>query len=300
MIDGPNIVERLFGIDARLKNGWGVLAGAYAGSKLASGTVKTAAKGADFMTGGKLSDAKNQIGNRNRKGTSNTRATSPNASSKVGLQENEKNITDAKDTSKQATPDNLKNVTDETADLSGSSASKSISSQQDEEQPSGHRKQPKAPSPIDMDSSPSKHTKTRSNKGEQMNSQLNSANLSDITEQGKDAGTLSNLVSTGGSNNDNSQSSAIETSTGSFYTDSPVQDNHSINTQTGTKQQSADHIGQITDHTAPQTTHRTATAQATVQRATASTVKRRPSAYQIPTTASIEKLKPKNCQGSFF
>lgn len=37
VIDGPNIVERLFGIDAGLKNGWGVLAGAYAGGKLISG-----------------------------------------------------------------------------------------------------------------------------------------------------------------------------------------------------------------------------------------------------------------------
>lgn len=37
VVDGPNIVERLFGIDAGLKNGWGVLAGAYAGGKLLSG-----------------------------------------------------------------------------------------------------------------------------------------------------------------------------------------------------------------------------------------------------------------------
>lgn len=56
VIDGPNIVERLFGIDAGLKNGWGVLAGAYAGSKLVSKTGKFAAESADFMTGGKLSD----------------------------------------------------------------------------------------------------------------------------------------------------------------------------------------------------------------------------------------------------
>lgn len=37
VVDGPNIVERLFGIDAGLKNGWSVLAGAYAGGKLLSG-----------------------------------------------------------------------------------------------------------------------------------------------------------------------------------------------------------------------------------------------------------------------
>lgn len=40
VVDGPNIVERLFGIDAGLKNGWGVLAGAYAGGKMASGLGK--------------------------------------------------------------------------------------------------------------------------------------------------------------------------------------------------------------------------------------------------------------------
>lgn len=33
VVDGPNIVERLFGIDAGLKSGWGALAGAYAGAR---------------------------------------------------------------------------------------------------------------------------------------------------------------------------------------------------------------------------------------------------------------------------
>ncbi len=40
VVDGPNIVERLFGIDAGLKSGWGVLAGAYAGGRLATGVGK--------------------------------------------------------------------------------------------------------------------------------------------------------------------------------------------------------------------------------------------------------------------
>lgn len=40
VIDGPNIVERLFGIDAGLKSGWGVLAGAYAGGKMLTGVGK--------------------------------------------------------------------------------------------------------------------------------------------------------------------------------------------------------------------------------------------------------------------
>lgn len=42
VIDGPNIVERLFGIDAGLKSGLGLLAGAYAGSKMIGGTAKGA------------------------------------------------------------------------------------------------------------------------------------------------------------------------------------------------------------------------------------------------------------------
>jgi hypothetical protein len=40
VIDGPNIVERLFGIDAGLKSGWGVLAGGYALAKGSGSAVK--------------------------------------------------------------------------------------------------------------------------------------------------------------------------------------------------------------------------------------------------------------------
>ncbi|MFZ2464770.1 MAG: hypothetical protein WAW77_14365, partial [Caldibacillus thermoamylovorans] len=43
VIDGPNIVERLFGIDAGLKSGWGVLAGAYAGGRMVAGLGKSLA-----------------------------------------------------------------------------------------------------------------------------------------------------------------------------------------------------------------------------------------------------------------
>ncbi|MCQ6276408.1 hypothetical protein JMM81_15950 [Bacillus sp. V3B] len=48
LIDGPNIVERLFGIDAGVKSGWNVLAGAYAtytGTKGLAGGVANLAKG---------------------------------------------------------------------------------------------------------------------------------------------------------------------------------------------------------------------------------------------------------------
>ncbi|WP_393964402.1 pLS20_p028 family conjugation system transmembrane protein [Exiguobacterium sp. S22-S28] len=52
LIDGPNMVERLFGIDAGLKRGWGVALGAYAvgkgtakvGARVASQTMKMASR----------------------------------------------------------------------------------------------------------------------------------------------------------------------------------------------------------------------------------------------------------------
>lgn len=51
VIDGPNMVERLFGIDAGLKSGWGTLAGAYAGAKVASGLAKGTTNGAKGLAG---------------------------------------------------------------------------------------------------------------------------------------------------------------------------------------------------------------------------------------------------------
>ncbi|MBD8590404.1 hypothetical protein IFT92_21895 [Peribacillus simplex] len=43
VIDGPNIVERLFGIDAGLKSSWGSVAGGYAVAKGVTGATKGAA-----------------------------------------------------------------------------------------------------------------------------------------------------------------------------------------------------------------------------------------------------------------
>jgi len=55
VVDGPNMVEKLFGIDAGLKNGWGLVAGAYAATKLigsgASGLAKSSTKMAASMKG---------------------------------------------------------------------------------------------------------------------------------------------------------------------------------------------------------------------------------------------------------
>lgn len=51
VIDGPNIVERLFGIDAGLKSGWGVMAGAYTGGKAIAGTTKAVGRVGKSLAG---------------------------------------------------------------------------------------------------------------------------------------------------------------------------------------------------------------------------------------------------------
>lgn len=49
VIDGPNIVERLFGIDSGVKSGWSAVAGTYALARGATGTVKGASDVAKVM-----------------------------------------------------------------------------------------------------------------------------------------------------------------------------------------------------------------------------------------------------------
>jgi hypothetical protein len=53
IIDGPNIIEKIIGVDAGLSSGWKMLAGAYAGSRLASsigrGAAHSTARGAAAM-----------------------------------------------------------------------------------------------------------------------------------------------------------------------------------------------------------------------------------------------------------
>ncbi|MDE4084637.1 hypothetical protein PO902_06185 [Planococcus maritimus] len=71
VLDGPNMVERLFGIDAGLKSGWSVLAGAYAGSKMISAASTTlgstlsgsgsAANSKDPSTKSKAQKSKNEV-----------------------------------------------------------------------------------------------------------------------------------------------------------------------------------------------------------------------------------------------
>ncbi|MED1528305.1 hypothetical protein V7198_18430 [Bacillus pumilus] len=329
VIDGPNIVEKLFGIDAGLKNGWGVLAGAYAGSKLISKTGKFAAESADFMTGGKLSDAKNQFGNRNRKGVSNTKAPSPNASTKEGFQANTSNPTDVNDDSKNVSSSNVSNQTDDSVETSQSPVSKSIDSQLEEEQTQGERKQHRAPSPNDAERGLSEQSRTHIGEAGRMSSQQPSkdAMVSGVSEQRQGSETLANNVPTVGSltksstegnaqssiegshssqkvhakqrssvqtnidvTNEIDQSTTMSSRTVQTSSVSAVQDN-TTNTHTVTNQQNVQHTDQVNVQTAQQTSYRTVTGQETQQHAPAPTIKRRPSSYQIPSTVNIQKLK---------
>ncbi|MED4672387.1 hypothetical protein C7B90_10865, partial [Lysinibacillus fusiformis] len=68
LIDGPNIVERLYGIDAGIKSGWGALAGGLALAKVGSSIATGGYKGASNVMknlGNQLSSGKND-GNNNK------------------------------------------------------------------------------------------------------------------------------------------------------------------------------------------------------------------------------------------
>lgn len=92
VIDGPNIVERLFGIDAGLKNGWGVLAGAYAGGKLISGAGGAVMNGMSRSSGSRSSggteegdgQSEKASGRQNKSGAATENAMSPNADENKG------------------------------------------------------------------------------------------------------------------------------------------------------------------------------------------------------------------------
>lgn len=92
VIDGPNIVERLFGIDAGLKNGWGVLAGAYAGGKLISGAGGAVMNGMSRSSGSRGSggteegdgQSEKASGRQNKSGAATESAMSPNADENKG------------------------------------------------------------------------------------------------------------------------------------------------------------------------------------------------------------------------
>ncbi|GEK30590.1 hypothetical protein KZO01_08990 [Kurthia zopfii] len=151
VVDGPNIVERLFGIDAGLKNGWGVLAGAYAGSKLASG----AGKGLGSMVkglSGKGSQSKNGKP-RMANPLSNAKPASPNDTKK---DEEEKRPDQEKTAHSQDYQSEVAtNLIGDHSTPEHAKESKGIASRLESEQPYGtDKKQRIAPSPNDIDRNP--------------------------------------------------------------------------------------------------------------------------------------------------
>src|SRR5690625_1607999 len=76
VVDGPNIVEKLFGIDAGLKSGWGVVAGAYAGSRIVGGATKGAINVGNALNKNDKSNTANLKGK--NKPSNNGKLASPN------------------------------------------------------------------------------------------------------------------------------------------------------------------------------------------------------------------------------
>ena len=155
VIDGPNIVERLFGIDAGLKNGWGVLAGAYAGGRMVAGLSKGVANMGKGNT-----DNKNKSLSAMSGGTDEGKAPSPNDAENESNKDKKKNGTgtaklnanasDSLDENKSSSPNDAESETDESKQKESTGTTSSVS-QQAEEQATGQRKQSKAPSPNDVE-----------------------------------------------------------------------------------------------------------------------------------------------------
>lgn len=163
VIDGPNIVERLFGIDAGLKSGWGLLAGAYAGSKMLTGVGKglaNMAKDKDKDGSDEANSQKSNVSKQSKLG--NTKAPSPNGE---GDQSNSNTTNTAgneplsnKGKGKGSDTTGFSDTSD-TAGDSGSS-SKGISTELEEQE--AKNKKTKAPSPNDSERVPSGYSETPS------------------------------------------------------------------------------------------------------------------------------------------
>src|SRR5699024_7133437 len=93
VIDGPNIVEKLFGIDAGLKSGLGMMMGAYGGAKMATGAskfVKNKMSGGKGKTGGKGSNDKSPNDNDNKKTSNDSEDEAPSPNDEKSSQDKEK------------------------------------------------------------------------------------------------------------------------------------------------------------------------------------------------------------------
>lgn len=288
------------------------------------------------MTGGRLSNTKDSLakfGNRNRKGINNLKAPSPNASKKDGIQTGTSNSAGENDDSKYVSSSNNDNRLDKSAGISESAASKSVSSQLENEQTSGQRKQRRAPSPNDADKGVSAQSRTRIGDGDQAgihHSQRESI-ADSVSEQGQDPGTLSNRASTVGATNPpkpSPEGNARSINAQGTHSSQKIQAAHrssvqtdidvtneidqSTTTATRTVQSSSGSVVQdnsASTHTvtnqqnvqhtdqvnvhSTQISHGTVSGQETQQQVSVPTIKRRPSSYQIPSTVSMQKLKSK-------
>lgn len=156
VVDGPNIVERLFGIDAGLKNGWGVLAGAYAGGRMVAGVgkglsnigkdgkEKSSNTSLSHVSGGASgekppspNDAENESGQDKKKDSASINAA--NASSSAS---------DSSDENKSPSPYDVE--TDDTNTGDTTSSNSNVSQQSEPTKP-GQRNQITAPSPNDVE-----------------------------------------------------------------------------------------------------------------------------------------------------
>lgn len=163
VVDGPNIVERLFGIDAGLKNGWGVLAGAYAGGKMVAGV----GRGIANMGKGDSSDKNKSMAAMagNKKGE---KAPSPNDADGSDGGGNPPNPPNPPNSNSGGNgdkctkcgqkpcvcpPNDNDGGGNNEGNKSSSSSSNNVSSvsQQAEEKSSGQRNRTKAPSPNDLE-----------------------------------------------------------------------------------------------------------------------------------------------------
>ena len=160
VIDGPNIVERLFGIDAGLKSGWGLLAGAYAGTKAITGLGKGLANMAKEKDSSSSDESKTQksnslkprLGNGEKVASPNDEggeSKSPqNATGIAELQGN--NALSNKGKGKGADVTGFSETSTDTTGETKATGTKGISAEL-EQQETQNRTQTKAPSPNDTD-----------------------------------------------------------------------------------------------------------------------------------------------------
>lgn len=159
VIDGPNIVERLFGIDAGLKSGWGVLAGAYAGARMVSGTTKGLANMGNALRNrngnGNGTEGNNVNGNMGVTNSDGNKPPSPNDKDKSMKPKNQEQSVAFSEMSKG---ENQAAVTTESGQeqeekgrFSGSGGAGSIAQLAEAQQQGNRRNTVKAPSPNDIE-----------------------------------------------------------------------------------------------------------------------------------------------------